>query len=43
MFSLMIIGLPFAVAFVLTDMLSHKVFDSLCEKYYISHTKYPDP
>lgn len=37
------IGIPFAIVFVLADMLSHKIFDSVCEKYYISHTKYPDP
>jgi hypothetical protein len=40
---LIAIGIPFAIVFVVTDFLSHRIFDSICEKYYISHTKYPNP
>jgi hypothetical protein len=38
---LSIVGIPFAVFFILADAFSHKLFDSVCAKYYISHTKYP--
>jgi hypothetical protein len=37
----MLIGMPFAFLFVFADMMSHRIFDPLCEKYYISHVKYP--
>ena len=39
---LFLTGIPFAICFVMADAFTHKIFESLCEKYYISHTKYPE-
>ncbi len=37
------IGIPFGIFFILADQMLHKMLDPLCEKYYINHSKYHDP